>query len=243
MKKLSLFILFISLFQSSLLSNDAWFEVEIKDPFSNDTIKAYDVKSFNSSVYNSPSKYDGIFWPFIDEKFLVYNPKNGYINFYPEFQTISKDKKSKVEKYLKAHFKPSSNVLSHLEKIVWWGKVHQIDSESLEKQIAHYCLLAYLSRFDETLNASYQKKSLALILKQLPTLKPSFIKARLYLVCGHYYQALNDKLNSEKYFELATNSDLGKESRNNIRKYRNYLEGTIADLKSGKYKEDYLKKL
>ena len=100
----------------NVLATD-WAETSIKDPISGKDAKVWDIISFGGYIYQWPSKYDGVYWPYTAEPHIRFSPESGYIAFGSDFSQIDDDEKRRVSKFLKENYKKDAPPKTHDEKL------------------------------------------------------------------------------------------------------------------------------
>ena len=232
-------VIFVLLASISAYST-TWSEKEIQDPISGETTKVYDIMSYGGYIYNWPSKYDAVFWPLTDTKFIRFNTKSGYIAFGSDFEEINDAEKKQVTEFLKQNYDPANPPVSHIDMLKWLFKVYEVRGADNEFKIRHYCLMSYLTRKNTSESSNYRKKALSLMDKYLNSAKPSMYKAQLYIVAG-FYSALLKIGNEEIYWDKLTNSEYGIDDPEKLKSSKEYIDKILKEIKSGEYKENYFK--
>ena len=129
--------------QCALFGESKWEETTLKDPFTGDLVKSFDIKNVKQNFYLWPSKLDGVYWPHTDPHYITFNPSNGYIDFIPTFENPNKDKVKHIKEVLSKDYKKSKSNWSHYDKVAWWGKIHiQEETKRIDK-IQHECSAIY----------------------------------------------------------------------------------------------------
>jgi hypothetical protein len=84
----------------TLAFSTTWAPVEKKCPFCGTKSEYYEIMSYGSYIYEYPSKYEYIFWPFIDGKLLYCCKKCWFTCYAWDFDSIPKGKRAEVKQVL-----------------------------------------------------------------------------------------------------------------------------------------------
>ena len=114
--------------------------------------------SYGSYIYNRSSKYDLIFWPLTDEKWICINSKNGYAAFSDDFEKITDDEKKTLKKWLANNFSQKREPKTYFEKLLWIEQVYRQRQMSDDFWSQFYRLMAYVYRDDQQKSIEYVKK-------------------------------------------------------------------------------------
>ena len=154
----------LALTPASFVFGTTWAPIELTDPLSGDPVAAHDVMSYGGYIYHWPSKYGQVFWPFTDEKWICFNPENGYAAFNEDFETLSASEKKRLGPWLLRNYDPDRAPDSHEEKLAWLEKVYQQRDMDGEFWSAFYRLMAYV-------HGDAPEKSMLYVWKALPLLE------------------------------------------------------------------------
>lgn len=218
-----------------------WSETEVVDPISGEIIKVQSIASYGSYVYQWPSKYDVVYWPFTTENYIWFNPGSGYIAFGVDFATLKDEAEARVSAFIKKNYDHQNPPTTHIDKLKWLAQLSKVRGVNEEFYIRHYCLLSYLTRYDEENSLKYREEALERIIPYLEKAQPSSYRVQLHLVAG-FYSALLGTGNEDKYWNSVTELDLGIDDQEKEKQTREYLTATLHELKSGKYRADYYRK-
>lgn len=234
-----LFPIILSTFAFS--QESMWKPKPLKDPFTGKEVQAYDIEKVTDNIYLWPSKYDGVFWPYTDPHFLVFNSDHGYINLLPSFERLSDSQKLKLQEKIDAHYKKSDKELSHYEKVLWYGQLHLNEKATLQNLIQHQCLLAYLSRSNPDKNKQHRLEALIHLKKKFKIANKGNEVAQLHTVAGFYEFLNGNKSQAEKHFEQALKTPVPKMNVDQHKRFLDYLTQIQISIIEGTYKEEYLK--
>lgn len=239
MKKLLIFILFI--FTSDVFSTD-WMKDKAKDPVSGDSVDVYRISSYGGYIYQWPSKYDGIYWPYTDESFIYLNSNNGYIAFGSDFEKISPEQIVRVKRFLGRNYNSDIPLSTHMEKLKWLFRVYEARGTDNDFLSLYFRLMAYMIRENKDESNDYRRKAVIIMEEQIKETQPSSKLAQLYCVLGFYYKLLGMEENSSKYLkmlkELTWYDKNGKEDKNN----HEYFQVLMTEIINNEYITDYYRK-
>ena len=227
----------------NVLATD-WAETSIKDPISGKDAKVWDIISFGGYIYQLPSKYDGVYWPYTAEPHIRFSPESGYIAFGSDFSQIDDDEKRRVSKFLKENYKKDAPPKTHDEKLDWLEKVYRARRATDEFWLRYHCVRAYRARSNKEASDPHRKNAVKIAEKLSKKLEPGFEGARVLFVLGSYSHMLGDAKKAEERFEKLSamtweQKDPEADSSEDIIKYFSRLADEIA---SDRYKLEYLPK-
>jgi hypothetical protein len=180
-----------------------WAPIEKTDPVSGDKITVRTVASYGSYIYSWSSKYDLIFWPFIDENWIWMNPKSGYAAFGNDFEKLSAAEKKVLAEWLRANYKPQEAPKTHIGKLQWIEKIY--GKRQMDEQFWSYFyrVMTYILQENKMDSLAYVKKTLPLLKKKLDTRPEGVQKIECLYLLGEYNRRLGDKPLAKKYFDQA----------------------------------------
>ena len=177
-----------------------WAPSEKTDPLTNEKVPAQEIVSSGSYIYNWPSKYDLVFWPLTDEKWICFNSKNGYGAFNNDFEKVSDEEKKTLIKWLAENYNPAEAPKSHEEKLVWLEKVYRQRKMDDDFWCRFYRLMAYVYRQDPKKSLVYIDKALSLLTKELDTKPQGIKKIEVLYLLGEYYRRIGELEKAKEYF-------------------------------------------
>ncbi len=194
----------ILLFVGNLFAT-TWAPSELTDPLSNEKVPSQDVMSYGSYIYDWPSKYDLVFWPYTAERWITLNPKNGYAAFNSDFENLKNNEKDRLSRWLAENYELSKAVKSHIEKLEWIEKIYSNRNMDDDFWGRFYRLMAFKQE-DQEKSLIYVEKAMVLLKKKLDE-KPRGIDAiQVYYLVGEYSRRLGDKEAAILYFEKVKNT-------------------------------------
>jgi len=198
------FLVFFGFLDSGATTFD---EKKVDDPLTGDSASCIcnRVNSWGTYIYNWPSKYDLVFWPYTSAEFIWYCPKSGYISFGNDFDKIKGESKKAIEELFMDVRPIEYDTMTHDEKLDWLEKVYEKRNKNDEFWLFFYRLRAYVAP-DEKKKKTYYKKVLALLeeqstFKQLGTRN----KLRYYYILGEYNRRLGNNEIGYKYLSKVVN--------------------------------------
>ena len=210
-----------------------FFDSKLADPFkAGQKCTTNEIGSMGSYVYDYPSKYDGVYSPWIDGPFIWTCPASGFVTFGSEFNDIPADQKAKIAAWLEANpadIKTLGEEQLHdrMEAIYaargmpddFWAYFYRVR--------AHYAHTA--EKGD-----AYRAKALPLLKARLNDAKvaPADRAQALFLV-GYYSRRLGDPSGAAKAFAAIGDIDWSK-ARENRKGTAEYFGELIKDVQAGK---------
>ncbi len=82
--KLSAVVLAVLLLGGDALAT-TWASSEKTDPMTGEKVPSHEIMSYGGYIYNWPSKYDLVFWPFTDEKWILSESEERLCGFQQRF--------------------------------------------------------------------------------------------------------------------------------------------------------------
>jgi len=179
-------------FCSSYATN--WGQTTIEDPISGGDCDAFEIVSYGSYIYDWPSKYDGVYWPFTDSHWIWQCPESGYLSFGDDFSELTEAEIGRISAYLS---EPSSRLGSDLDRLEsiyrlrdkddrFWAWFYRVKAAILSSQ-------ADAARFD----------ALPLLKELEQSLNPSFELIQVYFVIRDYHRRFGDIDLAQDYFAKA----------------------------------------
>ena len=225
LKYFYIFIIFLAFHASAT----KWSESSVDDPIkSGYKCLVNDVMSSGSYVFNWPSKYDQIFFPYTSSASIWFCKDSGYISFMGDFDNITAEEKAEISTYLKAN--PQKNIRSLISKLKLIETIYSFRKVAPELSNRNKRILAYLyeqkDKFEIANN--YRRAALTEIYELLKTDLTKYKKLEYLYVAANYERQLGNTSNSDK--KLTT---LRKEIENiqdeELKDFGNYLSKLISD--------------
>lgn len=213
-----------------------WTEAERADPFAEGAAcVAFEPMSSGGYIYQYPSKFDLVFWPFIDPNWVWYCPESGYVSFGSEFDTLSDGERERIgtllaeRRALWGDLADTSARIDALEEI--YRARDDIDWSWLHRVLAQW-------RLDETARADAHRAA-AVPLLQIKLASVSGAEAmEVVHLLGVYAHRLGQEGAAEAYFEqvrtLVWFDEAGERQRGVP-----YLEEIIEEVEAGALDEHW----
>jgi tetratricopeptide (TPR) repeat protein len=174
--------------------------VEKTDPISGQTVTVHDVTSYGSYIYDEPSKYDLVFWPFTDELWIWFCPGSGYASFGDDFDKLTDDEKAHLSLWLKENYKPSEAPTTHKEKLAWLERVYAQRQKDRDFWCHFHRLMAYVYADEPQISLARVRKALPLLEEQLQADPNGIVRIQVLFALGEYHRRLGDDREARRYF-------------------------------------------
>jgi hypothetical protein len=232
LKYLYIFILFLAF----NVSATKWSESSVDDPIkSGSKCLVSDVVSSGGYVFNWPSKYDQIFFPYTSSSAIWFCKDSGYISFMGDFDNITEEEKAKISTYLKAN--PQQNIRSLLSKLKLIEKIYSFRTIPLELSNKNKRILAYLYEQKEKFEVAnnYRRSALIEIYELLKTDLTKYKRLEYLYVASNYERQFGNISNSNKMI-VTLQKDIENIRDEELKGFGNYLSKLLSDtllIKSG----------
>lgn len=178
-----------------------WGDKTVPDPIdAGKTCAVRQPLSWGGYIYEFPTKYDMVFWPFTDGGGLWYCEGSGYISFLNDFKDVSADERTAIAAWLKGRDKPAdiAGRLAQLEGIYALRKKDPAFRNELLRTLARwYQQLGDLPRANE-----YRRTALAQIVARLetdPTPLPETQRLEYLYLAANYTRLFGDVAASDAW--------------------------------------------
>lgn len=176
----------------------SWTELKVNDPIKpGSECLVNEVVSFGGYVFDWPSKYDQIFFPYTSSLAIWFCRDSGFIAFMGDFDNITAEEKSKIASYLLQH--PQENIKSLLSKLELLETLYSFRKISPESRNMHKRILAYLyEQINEYDKANdFRKSALRQIYELLNTDLALAMRLEYLYIAANYERQLGSIVNSE----------------------------------------------
>lgn len=177
-----------------------WAPSEKTDPLTGEKVAAWAIMSYGSYIYRWPSKFDLVFWPLTDEKWICLNPKNGYSAFNGDFEKVPDEEKKALTEWLAKNYDPSQAPGSHKEKLAWLERVYRQRKMDDGFWCRFYRLMAYVYREDQKKSMGYVKKAIPILEANLKAKPEGIAEIESLFLLGEYYRRTGETQKAGKYF-------------------------------------------
>ena len=188
---------------SASASATMFIRVEKRDPISGETVTVHDVVSYGGYIYDAPSKYDQVFWPYTDEPWILFCPGTGYASFGDDFEELTEEETTRLSLWLKENYDPSEKATTHREKLDWAERVYAQREKDNEFWCHFYRLQAYMCRDDAGTSLAHVRKALPLLEEKLQKAPQGMARIRVLFLLGEYHRRLGDEQQSRRHFHQA----------------------------------------
>lgn len=161
------------------------------------TCSVQEPMSWGGYIYQYPSKYDLVFWPFTYPKGLWVCEDTGYVSFLTDFKDVSDDERKAIAAWLKGRDKPTDvrTRLAQLEGIYALRNKNPEFRNQLLRTLARWNQdLGDLPRANE-----YRKTALAQIVASLDTTLPELKRLEYLYLAANYSRVLGDVAGSDAW--------------------------------------------
>lgn len=206
----------ISLILFSASHATTWGPTTVKDPIGGGECEVYEPASYGSYIYDWPSKYDGVYWPFTDHHWIWQCSESGYLSFGDDFAELTDDEISRIRTYLKEPASRLGGDLGRLESMYrlrnkddrFWAWFYRVKAAILSGKAEQARL-----------------EALPLLEKMAESLDPGFELIQVYFVIGDYHRRFGEFDKAKDYFSKARaiqwededgNSQVGSEYINEL---------------------------
>jgi ankyrin repeat protein len=205
MRKILLPLLVVFLFSLNRAPASAisWGDKEVVDPINGVTITVQEPLSWGSYIYHWPSKYDGVYWPHVDENWIWFSPSSGYTSFGNDFAELDEEEKARVGEYLRENYTQRGTPISTKDRLTLLEEIYRLRKKDDAFWSWFYRVMAAWNQGAAA--TEYRRKALPLLESRLTILEPGFERIQhLYLV-GEYSRQFGsiDKA-KECFFEART---------------------------------------
>ena len=206
-----------------------WAESFVDDPIMQGSkCSVYEVLSSGSYIYDWPSKYDQIFFPYTSSAAIWFCKESGYISFMRDFDNVTAEEKIKISNYLKAN--PQINIRSLLSKLKLLETIYSLREVSLELSNKNKRILAYLyEQKDKIELANSLRRSALLEINELLTAELTKYKRLEYLyVAANYERQLGNISNSDLRLKTLKN-EIENINSEELKWFGSYLSKLATD--------------
>ncbi len=199
-----------------------WSESKVQDPIEADSqCEVSKPASYGSYIYNWPSKYDQVFWPYTEWNNVWFCKKSGYISFMSDFSDLNEVEIGKIRSYLKQNKikEPSEQqLIFSLEAIYSLRELTPEYKNRLDRIFARWHQrLGNLERA-----ATYRKKAYADIEKSLLFELTDYKRLEYFYLAANYAKYFDERQKSEEYL-LKLKTEINRISGTELKGYGRYL--------------------
>ncbi|MEQ1594997.1 MAG: hypothetical protein ABL985_07850 [Casimicrobium sp.] len=207
---------------SAFADATTWGTTVVKDPLdSSKTCAVSMVNSYGSYIYQWPSKYDQVFFPFTDEASIWYCETSGFVALIGDMESLSKEEIASITSALKRESRPTS----FRDKVVLLERIYKLREK--DRRFRNR-LLRILARWHQDLDdmpkaSELRKAAFHDIVDQLTGKLPTEQKLEYLYLAANYTRYFGDISTSDKYLsELA--GAISSSSDAKLSDYASYLK-------------------
>lgn len=193
-------VLFIATALATQISPD-----EVDDPFSDGKCPGQAILSFGSYIYDAPSKFDGVYWPATDSRWLWLCPQSGYASLGSDFEEISASEHEKIAEFLRTSYVRDSPPVEYLDRLTWAEQIYRLRDKDEAFWAYFYRLSAYWhdQETDAAGAMTYRRKALPILERLAESLPPGVDRIQHLFLAGEYHRRLGNTDRAMEYFARA----------------------------------------
>ncbi|MGB2741326.1 MAG: hypothetical protein WBC60_12330 [Cognaticolwellia sp.] len=222
--------IFISiLFIAFSVSATKWMESSIGDPIKLDSVCSVNqILSSGSYVFDWPSKYDQIFFPYTSSASIWFCKDSGYISFMGDFDNITAEEKINITNYLGSH--PQKNIRTLLSKLKLLEKTYTLRELPPEISNKNKRILAYLYEKLEKFEYAndLRKSALVEIYVLLKTDLTQYKRLEYLYIAANYERQLGNVVNSDIRLKILK-KEIDNIQAEELKGFGNYLSKLSSD--------------
>lgn len=203
-------LLILIAFSNQVAQAITWVETEVEDPISGAICEVDDIGSHGSYVFDYPSKYEGIYFPFTDSEWMWFCPESGYAAFASDFEGLDEDEVVAVRGFLAEHYTSAAlDPEDPLSLLRWMERIYEVRDED-DEFWAHFHRVAafwYAAATNRHRAAAFR-----LLKAQLDELPPGSDRIHTLFVLGEYRRRWGDFEQACDYFQRAMTLEWTDES-------------------------------
>lgn len=218
----------------TLLLATTWVPVEKECPICGTKSRYFDIASYGSYVFDYPSKYEYIFWPYTDGKVVYSCRKCWFACFMWDFEDIPESKHNDIRKFLDSLDLHETNgdyyVVPMSYRLLIAENIYRFLDKDDEFWCHFYRVMGYHLAYEQKAAKAAKARTKALNIAEtmLQAEENAGIKKELYLITGSMKYYLGDKQGALYDFKRAQKltyekKDLDKESLENSNRYLSNL--------------------
>jgi hypothetical protein len=175
---------------------------DIDDPFSDGVCPGQRILSYGSYIYNWPSKYDGVFWPATEERWVWLCQKSGYVSLGSDFADLSESERERIEQFLADNYDANRPPDKILDRLSWAEEIYRLRDKDDVFWAYFYRLMAHWSdrEFDPTGAKIYRRKALPILERLAESTPPGVDQIQFLFLAGEYYRRFGNEEKARIYF-------------------------------------------
>jgi len=206
-----------------------WGKSEVDDPIlKGEKCQVSQPMSSGSYIYQWPSKYDLVFWPFTVQSGIWFCEKSGFVAFINDFKKLKTNEIEAISDYLK---KNDSAITDFSSMLLRMEKLYSLRESTATFNNRLLRNLAYLFETENKISLAnqYRRKALTMIEKSLNGELAEQQKLEYLFLATVYNKQFGDSNKYALYLnELTTNLDLSKDKE--LEGFVGYLKALVKDV-------------
>lgn len=174
--------------------------IEATNPINGKKVKVQGLASSGSYVYGWPSKYDLVFAPDYYPEWVWFDPATGYGAFHEDFEKLGEAEIARLKPWLKENYDPAHPPATHLDKLLWLGRVYKTRGKDDGFWRWYDRLMVYMYRDKPADAEPYLREEVRLMQIHLPKAESLGLHEALW-VLGDYSRRLGDFEAAAGYFK------------------------------------------
>ncbi|VUD48285.1 hypothetical protein TDB9533_01203 [Thalassocella blandensis] len=207
-----------------------WVEAKVDDPVKKGKkCRVSEPASYGGYIYQWPSKYDQVFWPFTDVNSIWFCKKSGFVSFMADFSEVNDEEINRIKEYLNSNRikKPTtSQLVEMLEKI---NSLREFTPEY--KNMLTRVYARWYQQLGDLKKAKEYRKQAFNQIKEFLTQEISQYKKLEYLyLSANYSRYLGEESASDRFIEKLQ-AEIVKIEDPELSGYGEYLSVLLQDTK------------
>lgn len=218
----------------TLLFSTTWTQAEKTCPICGTKSQYYEIMSYGTYVYDYPSRFEYIFWPYTDGKVLYSCRKCWFTCFMWDFEDIPQDKHKVIRKFVDSldlyETNGDYNVIPMSYRLLLAERIYEMLGKDMEFWCHFYRVKGHHLANEEKAAHAAEARTRALEIAEamLKDENKTGIRKELYIICGAMRYHLNDLTGARQDFKRAEgltfgNKNWNRESLENINIYLSRL--------------------
>lgn len=219
MKKLLALMLFVS----SICNATTWSEIEVVDPILPAAkCQVSSPSSYGSYIYNMPSKYEQVFWPYSSQMGIWHCKQSGFLALIDDFDDLTATEISDISNFLsESEIEP----ISLLSQLIQLEKIYAMREKTEEFRLHLKRVLAFLHEQDgrTELANEYRKQALQTIYKLSLTDLSEYKRLEYLYVSANYERHFGNAVKSDEQLAILA-STIANVNDDELVNYIEYLK-------------------
>lgn len=210
----------------------SWTAITVADPIKPGSACAVNaITSYGDYVYDWPSKYDQIFFPFTSSLAIWYCRDSGFISFMGDFEQLTAAEKNAIANYLSSTAQATpQNLLAKLELLenIYAFRSLPPEASNHNKRVLAY-LYEQINEFDKA--NTLRSAALQQIYQLLDTNISGYSRLQYLYVAANYERQLGQAIRSDEMAGKLLN-EIDKLQEDKLKHFAEYLHKLAAEIPS-----------